>query len=241
MPAAPTRLRTQGKGFALAVVLIDVLKVVLPVLLLTGAALPGVGSRRVGRARDRGGRDRGRRRASATSGPCISAFAAARAWPRCSAPTASIQPLLLAGRGAGLGGAAVAAARLRRAGHQCSPRPWRQSGWRSTGQPAATAVLVRPPDGRPRRLDAPRQHSRACVPAPRTGCIRGLAGPPPVNYNRGACCARSRRAHRCRVRRSGASSASAARRSGRPPAAWTRSACRSRPCPGAAIGMASSR
>lgn len=36
-------LRTQGKGFALAVVLIDVLKVVLPVLLLTGAALPGIG------------------------------------------------------------------------------------------------------------------------------------------------------------------------------------------------------
>lgn len=35
-------LRTQGKGFALAVVLIDVLKVVLPVLWLTGAALPGV-------------------------------------------------------------------------------------------------------------------------------------------------------------------------------------------------------
>ena len=35
-------LRTQGKGFALAVVLIDVLKAVLPVLLLTGAALPGV-------------------------------------------------------------------------------------------------------------------------------------------------------------------------------------------------------
>lgn len=36
-------LRTQGKGFALAVVVIDVLKVVLPVLFLTGAALPGVG------------------------------------------------------------------------------------------------------------------------------------------------------------------------------------------------------
>jgi glycerol-3-phosphate acyltransferase PlsY len=36
-------LRTQGKGFALAVVLIDVLKVVLPVVFLTGAALPGVG------------------------------------------------------------------------------------------------------------------------------------------------------------------------------------------------------
>jgi glycerol-3-phosphate acyltransferase PlsY len=35
-------LRTQGKGFALAVVLIDVFKAVLPVLLLTGAALPGV-------------------------------------------------------------------------------------------------------------------------------------------------------------------------------------------------------
>lgn len=35
-------LRTQGKGFALAVVVIDVLKAVLPVLLLTGAALPGV-------------------------------------------------------------------------------------------------------------------------------------------------------------------------------------------------------
>lgn len=36
-------LRTQGKGFALAVVVIDVLKVVLPVLFLTGATLPGVG------------------------------------------------------------------------------------------------------------------------------------------------------------------------------------------------------
>ena len=36
-------LRTQGRGFALAAVLIDVLKVVLPVWLLTGAALPGVG------------------------------------------------------------------------------------------------------------------------------------------------------------------------------------------------------
>jgi acyl phosphate:glycerol-3-phosphate acyltransferase len=36
-------LRTQGKAFALAVVIIDVAKVVLPVLLLTGAALPGVG------------------------------------------------------------------------------------------------------------------------------------------------------------------------------------------------------
>ncbi|MGD9386951.1 MAG: glycerol-3-phosphate 1-O-acyltransferase PlsY [Gammaproteobacteria bacterium] len=35
-------LRTQGKGFALGVVLIDVLKAVLPVLWLTGAALPGV-------------------------------------------------------------------------------------------------------------------------------------------------------------------------------------------------------
>lgn len=35
-------LRTQGKGFALGVVLIDVLKAVLPILLLTGAALPGV-------------------------------------------------------------------------------------------------------------------------------------------------------------------------------------------------------
>ena len=35
-------LRTQGKGFALAVVVIDVLKAVLPVLLLTHAALPGV-------------------------------------------------------------------------------------------------------------------------------------------------------------------------------------------------------
>ena len=35
-------LRTQGKGFALAVVLIDVLKAVLPVALLTGAALPGL-------------------------------------------------------------------------------------------------------------------------------------------------------------------------------------------------------
>lgn len=34
-------LRTQGKAFALAVVLIDVLKVVLPVLWLTDAALPG--------------------------------------------------------------------------------------------------------------------------------------------------------------------------------------------------------
>jgi acyl phosphate:glycerol-3-phosphate acyltransferase len=34
-------LRTQGKQFALAVVLIDVLKVVLPVLWLTGASLPG--------------------------------------------------------------------------------------------------------------------------------------------------------------------------------------------------------
>lgn len=37
-------LRTQGKLFALAVVLIDVLKVVLPVIWLTGAALPGVGA-----------------------------------------------------------------------------------------------------------------------------------------------------------------------------------------------------
>jgi acyl phosphate:glycerol-3-phosphate acyltransferase len=36
-------LRTQGKLFALLVVLIDVLKVVLPVAWLTGAALPGVG------------------------------------------------------------------------------------------------------------------------------------------------------------------------------------------------------
>jgi acyl phosphate:glycerol-3-phosphate acyltransferase len=35
-------LRTQGRQFALAVVLIDVLKVVLPVLWLTGASLPGV-------------------------------------------------------------------------------------------------------------------------------------------------------------------------------------------------------
>ncbi|NGP52720.1 glycerol-3-phosphate acyltransferase [Thioalkalivibrio sp. XN8] len=35
-------LRTQGKGFALGVVLIDVLKAVLPILLLTGAALPGI-------------------------------------------------------------------------------------------------------------------------------------------------------------------------------------------------------
>jgi acyl phosphate:glycerol-3-phosphate acyltransferase len=34
-------LRTQGKAFALAVVLIDVMKVVLPVLWLTGATLPG--------------------------------------------------------------------------------------------------------------------------------------------------------------------------------------------------------
>jgi acyl phosphate:glycerol-3-phosphate acyltransferase len=37
-------LRTQGKVFALAVVLIDVLKVVLPVLWLTDAALPGLGT-----------------------------------------------------------------------------------------------------------------------------------------------------------------------------------------------------
>ncbi len=37
-------LRTQGKLFALAVVLVDVLKVVLPVWWLTGAALPGVGA-----------------------------------------------------------------------------------------------------------------------------------------------------------------------------------------------------
>jgi acyl phosphate:glycerol-3-phosphate acyltransferase len=36
-------LRTQGKLFAAAVVLIDVLKVVLPVFWLTGASLPGVG------------------------------------------------------------------------------------------------------------------------------------------------------------------------------------------------------
>lgn len=36
-------LRTQGKLFAFAVVVIDVLKVVLPVLWLTDAALPGVG------------------------------------------------------------------------------------------------------------------------------------------------------------------------------------------------------
>jgi glycerol-3-phosphate acyltransferase PlsY len=35
-------LRTQGKGFALAVVLIDVLKAVLPIAWLTGAALPGL-------------------------------------------------------------------------------------------------------------------------------------------------------------------------------------------------------
>jgi acyl phosphate:glycerol-3-phosphate acyltransferase len=35
-------LRTQGKAFALAVVVIDVLKVVLPVLWLTPAALPGI-------------------------------------------------------------------------------------------------------------------------------------------------------------------------------------------------------
>lgn len=35
-------LRTQGRRFALAVVVIDVLKVVLPVLLLTGADLPGL-------------------------------------------------------------------------------------------------------------------------------------------------------------------------------------------------------
>ena len=37
-------LRTQGKLFALPVVLIDVLKVVLPVLWLTDAALPGIGT-----------------------------------------------------------------------------------------------------------------------------------------------------------------------------------------------------
>jgi acyl phosphate:glycerol-3-phosphate acyltransferase len=37
-------LRTQGKWFALAVVLIDVSKVVLPVLWLTGASLPGITS-----------------------------------------------------------------------------------------------------------------------------------------------------------------------------------------------------
>jgi acyl phosphate:glycerol-3-phosphate acyltransferase len=37
-------LRTQGKWFALAVVLIDVSKVVLPVLWLTDASLPGVAS-----------------------------------------------------------------------------------------------------------------------------------------------------------------------------------------------------
>lgn len=36
-------LRTQGKLFALPVILIDVLKVVLPVLWLTDAALPGIG------------------------------------------------------------------------------------------------------------------------------------------------------------------------------------------------------
>jgi acyl phosphate:glycerol-3-phosphate acyltransferase len=36
-------LRTQGKAFALAVVLIDVLKVVLPVLWLTGVSLPVMG------------------------------------------------------------------------------------------------------------------------------------------------------------------------------------------------------
>jgi glycerol-3-phosphate acyltransferase PlsY len=36
-------LRTQGKLFAVPVVLIDVLKVVLPVLWLTDAALPGIG------------------------------------------------------------------------------------------------------------------------------------------------------------------------------------------------------
>lgn len=35
-------LRTQGRGFALAVVAIDVLKAVLPILWLTGVALPGV-------------------------------------------------------------------------------------------------------------------------------------------------------------------------------------------------------
>lgn len=37
-------LRTQGKLFALGAVLIDVLKVVLPVLWLTPAALPGIGA-----------------------------------------------------------------------------------------------------------------------------------------------------------------------------------------------------
>lgn len=36
-------LRTQGKAFALAVVAIDLLKVILPVAWLTGAALPGIG------------------------------------------------------------------------------------------------------------------------------------------------------------------------------------------------------
>jgi len=42
-PGGTNALRTQGKLFALAVVLIDVLKAVLPVLWLTDAALPGVG------------------------------------------------------------------------------------------------------------------------------------------------------------------------------------------------------
>lgn len=45
-------LRTQGKAFALAVVLIDVLKVVLPVLWLTGASLPGVAPAGVAPARE---------------------------------------------------------------------------------------------------------------------------------------------------------------------------------------------
>lgn len=41
-PGGTNALRTQGKAFALGVVVIDVLKVVLPLVLLTGAALPGV-------------------------------------------------------------------------------------------------------------------------------------------------------------------------------------------------------
>ena len=45
-------LRTQGKAFALAVVLIDVLKVVLPVLWLTGASLPGLAAADAAPARE---------------------------------------------------------------------------------------------------------------------------------------------------------------------------------------------
>jgi acyl phosphate:glycerol-3-phosphate acyltransferase len=41
-PGGTNALRTQGKQFALAVLLIDVLKVVLPVLWLTGASMPGI-------------------------------------------------------------------------------------------------------------------------------------------------------------------------------------------------------